>query len=261
MVVVMVVVLEASFDKTTPWTVRHTKTKRKRKILRRRIFNSHFHFQLVVSEMRSRYLVGIQYNGWRYSGWSSQEPSKRTKKGIVYTLHQGLEQFLQKKYLNLMGSSRTDAGVHAVRNYFHFDIQTDQCKSILTPEKIVRGLNTHLREEDIQILNCREVPLDFDSRRNATSRTYMYRLMTTADQTKLSKQWLFQDQNVWYVKPLNVKAMKEAAQHLIGIHDYTTFRNRDCQSQSTFRHLWRLEIESFGSKTNALIHDPFLIVS
>jgi tRNA pseudouridine38-40 synthase len=209
-----------------------------------------------------RYLIGIQYNGSRYSGWSDQIPNKKTKPGIVYTLHQALEQLIQKKYLNLIGSSRTDAGVHAIRNYFHLDILTDQCKSILTSEKIVRGLNTHLREEEIQILSCQEVPSDFDSRRNATSRTYMYRVMTTEDNRKLSKQWLFQDQNVWYVKHLDVKAMNEAAQHLIGIHDYTTFRNRDCQSRSTFRHLWRLEVETFDGKNNPfLIQDPFLIVS
>jgi tRNA pseudouridine38-40 synthase len=207
-----------------------------------------------------RFLVGVQYNGLRYSGWSNQEPNRRVPSGLVHQLTLRLNQFMMKKYDHLIGSSRTDAGVHALRNCFHIDIKTDEFSPLLSPEKFVRGLNSYLLKDDIHILDCREVPLTFDCRRNATSRTYMYRLMTTSKDLKFPKQWLFQDPNVWYVKKLDIGAMKEAAQHFIGMHDFTTFRNRDCQSRSTHRHLWRLDIDQYNC-VNPSIHDPFLLVS
>lgn len=207
-----------------------------------------------------RYLVGIQYHGGRYSGWSNQEPTKRVFPGIVYILHEKLQKFMDNRYTNLIGSSRTDAGVHAIRNTFHIDVDVEAFNPVMTPDRFIRGLNTYLLKDDIHILDCQRVPLEFDCRRNATSRTYTYRLMSTTKNLKLSKQWLFQDSNIWYVKNLNIKAMKEAAQHLIGIHDFTTFRNRDCQSQSTFRHIWRLDIDRYNF-SESQIHDPFLIVS
>jgi tRNA pseudouridine38-40 synthase len=207
-----------------------------------------------------RFLVGVQYNGSRYSGWSQQEPCRRgVPAGLVYQLIHRLNQFMIKKFDRVIGSSRTDAGVHAIRNCFQIDIKTDEFSPNLTPEKFIRGLNSYLLKDDIHILDSREVPLTFDCRKNATSRTYMYRLMTSSKDLKLPKQWLFQDPNVWYVKQLDIAAMREAAQHFIGIHDFTTFRNRDCQSRSTHRHLWRLDIDQYNCE-NSLIHDPFLLV-
>lgn len=209
-----------------------------------------------------RFLVGVQYNGSRYSGWSQQEPCKRgVPGGLVYQLKLRLNQFLMKKYdpRHLIGSSRTDAGVHAIRNCFHIDINTNEFSPQLTPEKFLCGLNSFLLKDEIQILDCREVPLTFDCRKNATSRTYLYRLMNTSKDLKLPKQWLFQDPNVWYVRQLDLGAMREAAKYFIGIHDFTTFRNRDCQSRSTYRHIWRLDIDQYKCE-NPLIHDPFLLV-
>lgn len=212
-----------------------------------------------IDRRYGRYLVGLQYYGGKYSGWSSQEPTKKVPPGIVYVLKNKLNLFMKDRYKNLVGSSRTDAGVHAIRNTFHLDLDLHAFNSSMTPERFLRGLNTYLLNEDIHVVDCRHVPVEFDCRRNATSRTYIYRIMTTSKNSKLSKQWLFQDSNVWYVKKLDIQAMKEAAHHLIGIHDYTTFRNRDCQSQSTFRHIWRLDIDQYTC-SDSLIHDPFLIV-
>ena len=209
----------------------------------------------------TRFLVCVQYLGSNFSGWSKQKPSKTLPIGIESCLTQQLQKFLNNKFSNFSGSSRTDVGVNAIRNYFQVDIHQHELKSTLTPRQFQHGLNHYLSQYNLHILDCRIVPDTFNCRTNATSRTYMYRLLTTKENLKLQKQWLFQDINAWNVQKLDINEMRKAASHLIGIHDFTSFRNKSCQSLSSYREIWRLDIDQYSSNENSLIKDPFLLVS
>lgn len=214
--------------------------------------------------MTKRFLLGVQYIGTSYSGWSTQKPTGKTPPGIVFCLRRALDQFAGEHYGEFAGSSRTDAGVHAVRNFFQVDINCNQISSSLAEENIVRGLNKHLGGEEIHILDCVEVPTDLDCRRSATSRTYTYRLVTTPSNSYHTKQWIFQDKFAWNVAKLNLDLMREAAQHMLGMHDYSTFRNSGCVSQSAYRHVWSIDIVSISNRVSTcpseFVLDPHLLV-
>lgn len=205
-----------------------------------------------------RFLLGVQYLGDKYNG--SVHVGEHICDALLKFNGSG-------NYENFDVSSRTDSKVHALRNVWHVDLNMKEGKaSENSGEVILRALNHYLREEDILITDCVNVPLSFECRHDAKYRTYMYRLISTPSSNY--RRNLFQNKYAWNVRHLDITAMQAAAAHLIGIHDFTSFRNSGCQSRSPYRHVWSLEV--CAENPNAQLQvlggedlvscDPYLLV-
>ncbi|XP_011384985.1 tRNA pseudouridine synthase-like 1, partial [Pteropus vampyrus] len=139
-------------------------------------------------------------------------------------------------------SSRTDAGVHALSNAAHLDVQRRSGQPPFSPEVLTQALNTHLRHPAIRVLQAFRVPSDFHARYAATSRTYLYRLATGCPGP--SQLSVFERNRCWALRAdcLDVAAMREAAQHLLGTHDFRAFQSAGSPSTSSVRTLRRASV-------------------
>ena len=161
--------------------------------------------------MRTYKLV-LEYDGSRFSGWQAQN-NARTVQGEL----QQVANELFATEVEVQGSGRTDAGVHAVGQVAHLKIRS--ASRSLPAGKILRDLNDRL-PSSIAVLSCEEAAPGFHARHNALSRAYFYQISTR--KAALSKRF------VWWVKePLDVARMQEAAGHIAGRHDFTCFRAAD----------------------------------
>ncbi|XP_045853538.1 tRNA pseudouridine synthase-like 1 isoform X2 [Meles meles] len=139
-------------------------------------------------------------------------------------------------------SSRTDAGVHALCNAAHLDVQRRSGQPPFSPEVLAEALNAHLRHPAIRVLQAFRVPSDFHARHAATSRTYLYRLVTGCHRhDHLS---VFERNRCWALQAdrLDVDAMQEAAQHLLGTHDFSAFQSAGSPATSSVRTLRRASV-------------------
>lgn len=153
----------------------------------------------------------LEYDGTRYSGWQEQK-NARTVQG---ELRAAAEDFFGKE-VDLGGSGRTDAGVHAAAQVAHLRVDT---RSAPPPATIVRELNSRL-PADIVVLEAEPAPNRFHARHDALTRSYVYQIST--------RKSAFSKRYVWWIKePLDVSAMHEAAQKLAGRHDFVCFAAAD----------------------------------
>lgn len=153
----------------------------------------------------------LEYDGTRYSGWQEQK-NARTIAGDVRLV---AEEYLQAK-VELHGSGRTDAGVHALAQIAHLRASL---RHPPRPEELRRALNMEL-PADIAILRIEQVDNSFHARHDATSRSYIYQIST--------RKRAFEKRFVWWVKePLDTESMQRAAQKLAGRHDFVCFRAPD----------------------------------
>lgn len=175
----------------------------------------------------------IQYDGTRYSGWQSQEHTERTIQGKLTKV---LERMLGEA-VELQGSGRTDAGVHAAGQTANFRTKTGA-----SCEEILNGLNQYL-PEDIAVLEAREVEERFHSRLHALRKTYIYRVWNSPIQNVFERKYLYQ-----VTEPLDVEKMKKAAGLLCGTHDFRAFCANKRMKKTTVRTLERIEIEQIGQE-------------
>ncbi len=177
-----------------------------------------------------RIALGVSYDGQAYRGWQSQ-PSGQT---VQDHLEAALARFATVP-VSTVCAGRTDAGVHALMQVVHFDTAIDR------PEFAwVRGPNSFL-PADIAVQWARHVPDDFHARACATARRYTYVLLQSPVRPSVEAGrvgWVFQ--------PLNQAAMQEAANHLIGEHDFSSFRAAECQAKSPVKHLRRITLSARG---------------
>lgn len=169
-----------------------------------------------------RYKLFIEYDGTSFCGW------QRQKDGL--SVQQIIEDALKtifKEEITLFGSGRTDAGVHAYEQVAHFDATTE-----ITLYKLRESLNALVRPHPISIKNVEIASNDFHARFDAKKRIYFYKILNTPYPPSLLKNRVW-----WYKYPLNVDAMNEAAQLLIGKHDFSTFRASECQAKSPIKTL------------------------
>ncbi|WP_157017499.1 tRNA pseudouridine(38-40) synthase TruA [Mesorhizobium xinjiangense] len=180
-----------------------------------------------------RYRIDIEYDGTAYSGWQRQAGQHSVQAAI----EQAILGFCGED-ITLRGAGRTDAGVHATGQVAHFDLEKDW------PGKTVRNaINAHLQMagEQVAILQADMVPADFDARFSATARHYLYRIVNRRAPLALERE------RAWQVaRPLDARAMHDAAQMLVGRHDFTTFRSVQCQAKSPLRTLDRLDVTAKG---------------
>lgn len=182
-----------------------------------------------------RYRIDIEYDGGRYAGWQRQAGQPTVQEAI----ERAILAFTGED-ITLKGAGRTDAGVHALHQVGHFDI------AATFPERNVRdAINAHLTlaGETVVILSAAAVDDSFDCRFSAKARHYLYRIGNRHIPFALDRD------RVWHVKkPLYVDAMQEAADRLIGHHDFTTFRSSHCQSKSPVKTLDRLDVRRHGNE-------------
>lgn len=164
-----------------------------------------------------RYKLLIEYEGTSFCGW------QRQKDGL--SVQQIIEDALKTVFkvdITLFGSGRTDAGVHATGQVAHFDVSEN-----LNLFKLRESLNALVRPHPISIKDIELVSDDFHARFSAQKRVYHYKILNTIYPPSLLKNRVW-----WYKYPLDVKLMNEAAQLLIGKHDFSTFRASECQAKS-----------------------------
>ncbi len=172
--------------------------------------------------------VTLQYEGTRYQGWQKQESTDNT-------IQRKLEALLSKMAgtkVEIQGSGRTDAGVHAAGQVANFHLDTDQ-----SPSQIMDYMNFYL-PEDIAVISIEEVPERFHSRLNAKGKTYLYRVINSP------VPHIFDRKYAWTVEEkLDVDAMRKAAAFLEGTHDYKAFTSLKKSKKSTVRTVERILIE------------------
>lgn len=177
-----------------------------------------------------RLALGISYNGQAYQGWQSQ-PSGLT---IQDQLEHALAEFSTQR-ISTVCAGRTDAGVHGLMQVVHFDTDLQR-----EPFSWVRGTNRFL-PPDIAVQWARDVPREFHSRASATGRRYAYVVLESAVRPSVDAGRVG-----WVFRPLDADAMQAAAAHLLGEHDFTSFRAAGCQAQSPVKELRRIDIRARG---------------
>lgn len=180
-----------------------------------------------------RYKLTIEYDGEPFVGWQRQTNGRSVQQAIEEAL-----QRLTSEEPTIRGAGRTDAGVHALGQVAHFDLQREW-----SGDKLRDGLNAHLRPEPVAILLAEAVAGGFDARYSAIRRHYTYRILTRRAPPVLDRG------HVWHVaRPLDAVAMHRAAQRLVGTHDFTTFRSTECQAKSPIRTLDKLDVLKSGDE-------------
>ncbi len=182
----------------------------------------------------TRFKLTIEYDGAPYSGWQRQD-DRPTVQGELERAASALEE----APVQIFGAGRTDAGVHALGQVAHVDFNKD-----LRPDTVRDALNHHLGNNPISVLNAQIVGDDFEARFGAKERTYLYRLIDRRPPLALDRG------RVWRVpQSLDAAAMHEAAQVLIGgPHDFTTFRDVQCQAKTPMRTLDEIRISRIGEE-------------
>ena len=181
----------------------------------------------------TRFALTIEFDGTPFSGLQRQTNAPSVQQAV----EEAAERVLSHP-VRLFAAGRTDTGVHALGMRAH--IESDKP---ITPFRLMEALNAHLRPAPIAILDCREVPEDWHARFSCEGRAYVYRIANRRAPLTLDKH------RFWLVpQPLDADAMHEAAQMLVGRHDFTTFRSVQCQADSPIRSLARLAVEREGEE-------------
>jgi tRNA pseudouridine38-40 synthase len=180
-----------------------------------------------------RYKLTIEYDGGPFVGWQRQENGRAVQQAI----EEAVAAF-SGETVTVKGAGRTDAGVHALGQVAHIDLTRDW-----PADKVRDALNAHLKPEPIAILSVAPAGNDFDARFSAVKRHYLYRISDRRGPPALDRG------RVWWVpSPLDADAMHEAAQALVGQHDFTTFRAAECQARSPVKTLDRLDVSREGGE-------------
>lgn len=178
-----------------------------------------------------RIALGIEYDGSHFAGWQQQKGDVRTVQGC-------LEEALSKiadEPIQVVCAGRTDTGVHALNQVVHFD-----CQQPRDPKAWVLGLNTYL-PDDISSIWMREVSGEFSARFSAYERSYRYVI-----QHRIGRPALLNKRVAWRYGGLDVGKMHEAAQALIGEHDFSAFRSSQCQAKTPVRVMRSIDVTRAG---------------
>jgi tRNA pseudouridine38-40 synthase len=180
-----------------------------------------------------RYRLDLEYDGGPYKGFQAQ--------GALPTVQASVERAVKAfsgETLRLQAAGRTDTGVHALHQVVHIDLARDW-----RPEVVRDALNAHLVPEPIAVTAAALAPEGFHARFSAKGRRYLYRIVNRMAPPSLEKG------RVWHLKkPLDAAAMGEAAKALIGHHDFTTFRDMDCQAKTPMKTLDVAEVWREGEE-------------
>jgi len=181
----------------------------------------------------TRYLLRIEYDGAPFWGWQRQDNGPT----VQGTIEAAAKQLTGEETL-VYGAGRTDAGVHARGQAAHIDLTGN-----IPEHKVADALNAHLRPSPVAVLSAQAVPDDFHARFNAAKRYYRYEILNRRADLTLD------DGLVWRIPyALNTDDMQKAANLLIGQHDFSTFRDTQCQSKSPVKTLDALQVTRMGTR-------------
>jgi tRNA pseudouridine38-40 synthase len=180
-----------------------------------------------------RYKLTIEYDGAGLVGWQRQASG--------WSVQEALETAISRfcgESVTVHGAGRTDAGVHALAQAAHLDLARAARLEVLRS-----AVNHHLRPAAITVLAAEAVSEAFDARLSAVARLYRYRILNRRAPPALERG------RVWQVSPpLDLEAMREGARHLIGHHDFSTFRDSLCQAKSPLKTLDALDLHRIGDE-------------
>ena len=180
-----------------------------------------------------RFKLVIEYDGTRFVGWQIQAGGP----SVQGVLTEAIASF-SGEHVALYGAGRTDAGVHALGQVAHFDLARDW-----RPDRVRDALNAQLRPHPVAVLSAEQVDPAFDARFSAKQREYRYRIVNRRADLALDRN------RAWRLaRKLDALAMHDAAQRLVGRHDFTTFRAAECQAKSPVKTLDRLSVERSGEE-------------
>ena len=181
-----------------------------------------------------RYQILIEYVGTNFRGWQVQKKGK-TIQGLIQAK---ISKLLKEKIL-LIGSGRTDTGVHAIEQSAHFD-----CKNqIKETDKFLKSVNHFLNKDGVTVLKIKKRNTNFHARFSARMRVYKYIIINRLGGPVLEKD------RAWHImKKLNLKTMKKAAKKLVGTKDFSTFRASSCRAKSPVKTMKLVKIKSFKNK-------------
>lgn len=191
-----------------------------------------------------RIALGLEYDGASFCGWQTQPGGC----GVQDHLQRALTQFAAHP-IEVVAAGRTDAGVHATSQVVHFDASVERDTNAW-----VRGTNTYLPPA-ARVLWARPVSDEFHARYGAVSRTYVYLLLDDPVAPAI-----LQGKVGWFHRLLDVQAMQTAARALVGEHDFSSFRDAQCQAKSPVRNVTRVEVAREGGvlrftfSANAFLH-------
>lgn len=181
----------------------------------------------------TRFRLTIEFDGRPYMGWQRQDHGPSVQQAIEEAIHG-----MTGEEAVVHAAGRTDAGVHAYAMTAHVDVERP-----ITPFRLSEGLNALLRPQPIAILKAEVAPEDFHARFSCIGRRYIYRIVNRRAPLALEAG------QAWRVGvPLDAEAMHEAAQMLVGRHDFTTFRSAHCQANNPVRTLDRLDVRREGER-------------
>lgn len=182
-----------------------------------------------------RYKITIEYDGRPYAGWQRQADQPSVQEELEKAAAK-----LNGAPVTIQGAGRTDSGVHATGQVAHLDIQKD-----IPAEKVMDALNFHLKPNPIAILKSEAVDEDFHARFSAKERFYLYRISNRRAPLALDAGF------AWKVgAALDAEAMHAAAQALVGHHDFTTFRDSQCQADSPMKTLNAISVTRLGEEVH-----------
>ena len=181
----------------------------------------------------TRFALTLEFDGTPFSGLQRQENAPSVQQAV-----EEAASAITGEEVTMFSAGRTDAGVHALAMRSHIEIAKE-----MTPFRLMEALNAHLRPQPIAVTHCEAVADDWHARFSCIGRSYVYRIINRRAPLTFDKN------RAWQVpQPLDEAAMHAAAQALVGLHDFTTFRSVQCQSQSPVKTLDLLTVEREGEE-------------
>ncbi len=181
----------------------------------------------------TRWKLTVEYDGGPFFGWQRQGEDPTIQLAIERAINT-----MTGEQVTVHAAGRTDAGVHALAMAAHVDITRE-----VTPHRLREGINALVRPDPVAVIEVEPVADDWHARFSCTGRRYLYRILTRRPPPVLDRG------RVWHIgKEMDVEAMVEAAGHLVGTHDFTTFRSVHCQSASPVKTLDTLSVERVGDE-------------
>lgn len=181
----------------------------------------------------ARFKLTLEYDGRPFSGWQRQDNAPSVQESLERAAAK-----LDGAPVTVFGAGRTDSGVHALGQVAHIDLTKD-----LAADKVRDAINFHLKPDPVAIIEAEPVDEDFHARFSATQRHYLYRMIDRRAPLTLDKG------QVWRVpRTLDAEAMHHAAQALVGQHDFTTFRDAQCQADSPVKTLDEIAVARYGEE-------------
>jgi len=181
-----------------------------------------------------RYQIQIEYVGTNFVGWQIQSKGKSIQKSIQIKLSK-----LLKEKVSLIGSGRTDTGVHAIEQSAHFDSK----KEIQNLGKFLKSINHFVNDMSISIINIKKRNIHFHARFSAKQRVYKYIIFNRLSRPSIEKE------RGWHIiKKLDISLMKKGAKKLLGTKDFSTFRSSSCNAKSPIRTMRSIKIKSIKGR-------------